>query len=60
MNMHVPKSIKMARFQKPTGAVDQVEMGIKSLEYLNKVMKEVIVSEKYLLRRDFLILNVSL
>jgi ribosomal protein L23 len=60
MNMHVPKSIKIARFQKPIAAVDQLEMGIKSLEYLNKVMKEVVVSEKYLLRRDFLILNVSL
>lgn len=58
MNMHAPKSVRVARFQKPTGNFDQVENEIKSLEYLNRVLKEIVVSEKYLLKRDFLVINV--
>jgi ribosomal protein L23 len=60
MNMHVPKSIKISRFQKSTSNENQMEKEIKSFEYLNRVLKEIVVSEKYLSKRDFLIVNVSL
>jgi len=59
MNMHVPKSIKAARFKKKIYDIGSIDNKIKSLEYLNRVMEDIVVSEKYLLRRDFLIVNVK-
>jgi ribosomal protein L23 len=57
--MHVPKSIKAARFKKKIYDIGSIDNKIKSLEYLNRVMEDIVVSEKYLLRRDFLIVNVK-
>lgn len=59
MNMHTPKSIKISRFIKKSYEIGSIDNKIKALEYLNRVMKDIVVSEKYLLRRDFLIVNVS-
>ena len=59
MNMHAPRSIKALRFNKKTYDIQSVDYQITSLEYLNRVMQEIVVSEKYILRRDFLVINVN-
>jgi ribosomal protein L23 len=56
--MHVPLSIRSLRFNKNEKASGEKNK-IKSLEYLIHVIKRVVVSEKYILDRNLLVLDVK-
>jgi len=57
--MHVPLSIRRLRFNPATKYASEDSKKIKSLEYLIRVIERVVLSEKYILDRNLLVLDVK-